>query len=210
MRIMIAVPCMDQVSAHFAWSLATLKKVEECQLAFEIGSLIYSSRNELAKKCIRANADALLFLDSDMIFPDDTIEKMVKHLQDGKEIVTGLYFRRRAPFTPVLFEELAFDQATGEGHSKDLTELPDTKEPFEVAGAGMGCCIIHKNVLLDVMLNYQTWFNPLDNFGEDLAFDLRARELGHKIWCDPTISCGHIGQLIINEEIWRTNFSGKE
>lgn len=209
MRIMIAVPCMDQVSAHFAHSLASMNRVGETMLAFEIGSLIYSSRNELAKKCIKANADAVLFLDSDMIFPEDTLEKMAKHIEDGKEIVTGLYFRRRAPFTPVLYKELGID-ANGEAFHENLEELPDSKELFEVAGAGGGCLMITKNVLLDVMLNYQTWFDPFSGIGEDLAFDIRARDLDHKIWCDPTISCGHIGQLIINEEIWRTNFSGKE
>ena len=195
---------MDNVSAHFAHSLAMLNKVGECQLGFDIGSLIYSARNNFAKQTISKDFDALMFFDSDMVFPQDTLEKMVKHLEDGKDIVSGLYFKRRSPFGPVLYEELGIDEKTGEGHHKDLKVLPESREPFEVAGVGMGCCIISKTVLLDLMLNYQTWFNPMQGFGEDLAFCIRARELGYKIWCDPSISCGHIGQLVINEQIWQT------
>ena len=122
----------------------------------------------------------------------------------GKEIVTGLYFKRRSPFSPVLYEELGCNEETGEFHFKDLEDLPASREPFEVAGCGMGCCIITKGVMLDLLLNCQTWFTPMLNFGEDLAFCIRANQLNHKIWCDPTISCGHIGQLIINEQIWQT------
>ena len=49
MKTLIAVPCMDSVPSQFAQSLAMLQKVDECAIAFQIGSLIYTSRNELAK-----------------------------------------------------------------------------------------------------------------------------------------------------------------
>ena len=67
--------------------------------------------------------------------------------------------------------------------------------------------MISKGVLLDVLLNCRTWFDPMEGVGEDLAFCLRARELGYKIWCDPTISLGHVGQLIINEAVWRSSIA---
>lgn len=203
MKTLIAVPCMDQVAAPFAQSLAMLNKVGDCAIAMELSSLVYTSRNNLVKRAITMEADALLFLDSDMIFPADTLERMLKHLEAGREIVSGLYFKRRAPFSPVLHEELSYDWETQMPHYKDLKKLPAGKDPFEVEGCGMGCCMISKGVLLDVMLNFRTWFTPLEGVGEDLAFILRARELGYKVWCDPTISCGHVGQLIINEDIWR-------
>ena len=50
-KILIAVPCMDMVSARFAQSLTTLKKVGKCTVSFLIGSLIYDSRNRLAGIC---------------------------------------------------------------------------------------------------------------------------------------------------------------
>lgn len=204
MKTMIAVPCMDQVAAPFAQSLATLNKVGECAVGFQIGSLIYTARNDFCKKTISGNYDALMFFDSDMIFPSDTLERMIAHVEDGMDIVTGLYFKRRSPFDPVLYKSLEYDPATQQRSWEELKTLPESRNPFEVAGCGMGCCIITKRVLLDLLLNYQTWFSPFEPFGEDLAFCLRAREQGYKIMCDPEISLGHVGQLIINEQIWKT------
>lgn len=209
MKTLIAVPCMDQVAAPFAQSLAVLNKVGECAIAFQISSLIYTARNDLVKQCISGDFDALLFLDSDMIFPADTLERMVQHVESGKEIITGVYFRRRNPFSPVLYSKLGYNEETNESTWEDMLDLPDTQTPYEVAGCGMGCCMVTKGVLLDLLLNYQTWFSPFANFGEDLAFCLRAAEQGHKIWVDPAISCGHVGQLVINEQIWRANLSPK-
>lgn len=203
MKTLIAVPCMDQVAAPFAHSLACLQRVGEVMVSFQMGSLIYDARNNFSKMAISKDVDYVLWLDSDMIFPEDLLAQMIKHMEDGKNIVTGLYFRRRAPFTPVLFKELEINEEGGRW--KDFDDYPVNGDPFEVAGCGFGCCMVRKSVLVDVALNYQTWFTPFKNFGEDLAFAIRARELGYKIWCDPKIKCGHVGQLVVNEEVWIAN-----
>ena len=107
MKIFIAVPCMDQVPARFAQSLAMLKKVGECAVGFQIGSLIYTSRNDLASKAIEMDADFVLWLDSDMVFNPDLLEKMMDHFKDPEvDFVTGVYYRRVSPFTPVIFKKL--------------------------------------------------------------------------------------------------------
>lgn len=198
MKTLIAVPCMDMVAAPFAQSLATLDKVGECAVAFIIGSLVYESRNTLAKQCITGDYDGVLWLDSDMVFDRDVLTKMLAHAQAGREFVTGLYFRRRPPFTPVLFRDLSVeDNAHWEGYE----DYPD--ELFEVAGCGFGCCYTSKNLLLDILLNHQTWFTPMVHAGEDVAFCVRARDLGHKIWCDPSIKCGHFGASIFDEGFYK-------
>lgn len=200
MKTLIAVPCMDMVAAPFAQSLATLNKEGECVVSFIIGSLIYESRNTLAKMCITHNCDGVLWLDSDMVFDPDVLHKMLEHAKAGREFVTGLYFRRRKPFTPVLFKDLSVD--TEQVHWTGYDDYPEN-ELFEVAGAGFGCCYTSKNLLLDIMLNYRTWFNPLEHAGEDVAFCVRARELGYKLLCDPTIKCGHIGASMFDESVFK-------
>jgi len=199
MKTLIAVPCMDQVAAPFAQNLAVMRKDGEVFVSFLIGSLIYDSRNNLAKQAIASKSDYVLWLDSDMIFPGDIMTRMHKHMEEGKDIVTGLYFRRKLPFSPVLFKELEFKD--GQGHHEDYDDYP-RDSVFEVAGAGFGCLMLKTSVLEDVALNYQDWFGPIGGYGEDLSFLIRARELGYKVWCDSTIKCGHIGQLIVDEGVW--------
>lgn len=201
MKTLIAVPCMDQVAAPFAQSLAALNKEGECSVAFLIGSLIYESRNNLAKMAIKQNADYVMWFDSDMIFPADTLQRMLRHMEDGKDIVTGVYYRRRAPYTPVLFKTLLKEgeKDREKGGWEGYDDFPKDRL-FEIAGCGFGCVIVKKEILLDMMLNYRTWFEPMLGFGEDLSFCIRANELGYKIWCDPGIVCGHVGQTVVDDK----------
>ena len=199
MRTLIAVPCMDQVSAHFAQSLAMLEKVGDCAIAFQVGSLIYNSRNDLAVQAVKMGADQVLWLDSDMLFTPDTMKRLIEAKKYG-DIVSGLYFRRVAPYRPVLFDTLTIDD---EGCKwTEPKEIP--AEPFEVAGVGFGCVLTPTEVFLSVMEKHGYLFQPLKGVGEDLSFCWRARQCGYKIAVDPSIACGHVGHHIVTRDFYET------
>ena len=206
MKTLIAVPCMDMNPVWFTYSLATLNKPkdwtpEDCKLVMLSGSLVYESRNKLVKQAITSRADYMMWFDSDMIFPADTLEKMIKHMEDGYEIVSGLYFRRAAPFSPVLFKSYEEQEQTIKW--EDYDDYPKDRL-FEIAACGFGCVCLKTEILLDLALNYQNWFMPIKNCGEDMSFCFRTQELGHKIWCDPTIKCGHTAYMTVDEGVWQT------
>ena len=202
-KILIAVPCMDMVSARFAQCLSTLKKVGKCTVSFLIGSLVYDSRNKLAVMALEMEADYILWLDSDMVFKPDTLERMIKVLDENPEIdvLSGLYFRRGAPFTPVLFSKLEIGE-DGLLVFEDQTEIPD--ERFEIAGCGFGCVLMRTDLLIDIAAKEGggVWFTPLANAGEDCAFCIRARREGYKIVCDPSIALGHMGYAAITRSFY--------
>lgn len=203
-KILIAVPCMDMVSARFAQSLTTLKKVGQCTVTFLIGSLIYDSRNKLASMAVELEADYMLWFDSDMVFDASTLERMMKVLDEHPEIdiLSGLYFRRGTPFTPVLFSKLEVNDK-GELEFEDYTNIPD--ELFEVAGCGFGCVLMRTECLLDIAAKEGggVWFTPMDNAGEDCSFCMRARREGYKIYCDPSIDLGHMGYAPITKAFYQ-------
>lgn len=207
-KILIAVPCMDQVPAAFCGSLARLQKVGECVLAMQMGSLIYTSRNTLATQAIQSEADYVLWLDSDMVFEPDTLIRLMDTLEkNGLDIVTGLYFRRVPPYTPVLFDQL--DRRTETIFDwTEFREIP--KELFEVGGCGFGCVLMRTDVFFDVQSKYGNMFAPIGNMGEDLAFCWRARECGYKIMCDPNIICGHIGYVVADEKFYDAYLRGQK
>ena len=196
-KILIAIPCMDMVSARFAQSLATLKKVGKCTVSFLMGSLIYDSRNKLAGYALEMEADYILWLDSDMVFQPDTLERMMDTLNKHPhiDILSGLYFRRTTPFTPVLFNKLERDGETLV--FEDVKEVPN--DLFEVAGCGFGCVLMKTDCLFGIGMN---WFTPFVDAGEDCAFCMRAREKGYKIYCDPNISLGHMGYAPITKDFY--------
>ena len=199
MKVFIAIPSMDTLSARFAQCLVNLvnsKHDFDVEVGFHIGSLVYDSRNKLAERAINSDCDYILWLDSDMTFMPDTLDIMVKELEDNNyEILAGMYYRRRPPFTPTLFKELRI-MPTGTV-AKEFDEIPE--EIFEVAGCGFGCVLMKRNVLWNVLCNHGYMFSPIDNVGEDLSFCWRARMCGHKIYCDPTIALGHEVKTIITK-----------
>lgn len=197
MKVLIAVPCMDQVPAQFAQCLATLGKVDKTIVAFQIGSLVYTSRNDLVQIAIKQGCDYIFWLDSDMMFPPDVLVRMFEDLKHG-DIVSGLYFRRVAPFTPVIYDKLDIDD-TG-CHYTEPKDIPDGI--FEVAGCGFGCVLMPTDIMLDVLEKYGSPFTPINGIGEDLSFCWRARQLGFKIVCDPDIPLGHVGHHVITRELY--------
>ena len=203
MKILIAIPCMDQVPAVFAQSLATLNRTGDVFVSMRIGSLIYDSRNNLAKDAVNMGADYVLWLDSDMTFPSDTIAKLMKlHEEKGENsIVSGLYFRRVEPFTPVLNDLLYIDEEDRPVfHNVEVIPA----EPFEVEGCGFGCVFMPTQALVDVAVKFGDMFGPMKSVGEDLSFCIRAREAGYKIFCDPSVECGHVGHSIITRGFWES------
>lgn len=200
MKILIAVPCMDQVPAPFCQSLAMLRKVGDCVLSMQMGSLIYTSRNTLATRAIQTEADYVLWLDSDMVFEPDLLERLMKTLTENDlDIVTGLYFRRVQPYSPVLFKDLTLIRDTFFEWS-EFKEVPS--DLFEIAGCGFGCVLMKTDVFFDVQSKFGNMFAPIGNTGEDLAFCWRARECGYKVWCDPSIICGHVGYVISDDKFY--------
>ena len=200
MKTLIAVPCMDQVPAPFCQSLAMLQKIGECTLHMKSGALIYTSRNDLATMAIHSNADYVFWLDSDMVFKPDTLIRMMDTLKKNDlDILTGLYFRRVPPYSPVLFDRLDIN-----GNVCYWSEFKDIPEGlFEVGGCGFGCVLMKTDVFFDVQGKFGQMFAPIANNGEDIAFCWRARECGFKIYCDPSIICGHVGYSVVDDQFFK-------
>lgn len=200
MKTLIAIPCMDQVPALFAQSLATMRMVGECQIAFQIGSLIYTSRDDLARYAMKEGFDYVLWLDSDMVFPEDFHERMFKTLTENNlDILSGIYYKRKPPYSPVIFDKMQL-----KGKIWDYSWLEDVPDSlFEVGACGFGCVLLKTEVLMSVQLKHGYLFHPMQNGGEDVAFCVRARDCGYKIMCDPTIVCGHVGNVVITDTLYK-------
>ena len=203
MKVFIAIPCMDSLSAKFAQSLVNLVNAPrkyDIEVGFHVGSLVYDSRNSLAERAINSNADYIFWIDSDMTFMPQTLNEMLLTLVNNDlAILTGMYFRRRHPFTPTLFRELTISPMGVRCDHYPESEIPE-KDLFEVAGCGFGCVLMRKDVLWNVMIQQNKdglLFSPIMGVGEDLSFCWRARKCGYRIMCDPTIALGHEIKTVI-------------
>lgn len=204
-KILIAVPCMDQLPAQFAHSLATLTSygIEDTQISiwFNLGSLIYTSRDQIAKKALLDEADLVMWFDSDMVFNPDTLKKMLEHIDNGADFVTGIYYRRAAPFSPVAFKTMELNEDGTAFTWDEFDQIPDGL--FEVGACGFGCVLMKSEIFVAVFSKFGQMFTPIANCGEDIAFCWRARQCGYKILADPSIGLGHVGHTVITKEFFK-------
>ena len=200
MKIFIAVPSLDTVPALFCQSLALLQRAGDTMIGFEVGSLVYNARNNLARQAIKAEADYVLWLDSDMVFSPDLLQRMMKVSKENDiDFLTGLCFRRKPPYTPCLFDKLErLENGAGASYTA-LMSVPDGR--FKVGGCGFAGVLMTTDVILSVSAKFGgRMFDPLPGFGEDVAFCWRARQCGYDIWCDSEIELGHVGNCIVTRK----------
>lgn len=193
MKLLIAVPAMENVPVVFLQSMLGLqarliKLGVDFEIRIESGTLIYMARDRLASRAINHGFTHVLWLDSDMVFHCNIFEDLAF---SGKSFVTGIAHSRRAPFSSCVFHDIELDTLK----RYTLEEYPTTT--FEIAGCGLACCLMETKILEDVMLHYGTAFTPINQYGEDLIFCKRARELGHRIYCEPTVRLGHLAHLTV-------------
>ena len=206
MKTLIAIPCMDQVQTLFFKDMLSLIRPEGTEVAISTSSLVYDSRNKLAQVAIDGKFDRVLWLDSDMTFEPDTLLKFAADLDKGLEYVSGLAFTRRPPVKACVYSECAM-RINAEGRReptlKPFEELPE-KPMFQVAASGLAAVMMTTSLIERVFNQFGLPFSPVQGFGEDLTFCMRASDLGVPLWCDSRIRLGHIGQTIYNYDTWAT------
>ena len=201
MKTLVAVPCMETIKTKFVDCL--LKLGEEYHIEFGVASLIYDTRNQFITKAISGGYDRMFWIDSDMMFDAATMEYLNQDLDKGYDFVAGLAFKRRPPFSPVIYQKLDIIR----NDNQSLTPIAESFKEypkdclFEVAGFGFGFVGMNVAGLQRVVDKYgKMLFSPYTCFGEDLSFCVRAKAAGEKLYCDSRAEVGHIGEYVYNSE----------
>lgn len=196
-KVFIAVPSMDTLPALFCQSLALLKRAGDTMVGFEVGSLVYNARNNLARQAIKAEADWVLWLDSDMVFGPDLLQRMLTVCTENDiDFLTALCFRRKPPYTPCLFDRLDLLPDEKGASYTALLSIPEGR--FKVGGCGFAGVLLSTDVLISVSARFNgRMFDPLPGMGEDVSFCWRSRQCGYDIWCDSEIELGHVGNCVV-------------
>lgn len=153
----------------------SLKKGEDCDVQFAVDSLIYVGRNCLSAFALKNEVEYVLWLDSDMVFETDLLERLQNDIETGKDIVTALYFNRRYPYNLVIYQKAGFED--GKIVCEEYNDYPKDCL-FTVNACGFGAVLMKTKVLCDIEKKYDNWFAPFIGFGEDFSFCIRAKECG--------------------------------
>lgn len=205
MRLLIGIPTLDFVHVEFMRCLtALLMRLKDDGIEFDLdiesGTLVYFARERIAHKAINEHYTHVLWLDSDMVFKPSILDDL---MFSGKDFVTGIYHARRKGYASCIFKTINLDEGI-----ERFDKYPN--ETFQIQGCGFGCVLVTAEMLSAVCLHFGTCFTPLPSLGEDIAFCKRAQDLGYKLWCEPSVVCGHIGHITIypeDHELWKTTVS---
>jgi len=199
-KLAIGLPMLHPfIHYKFVNSYLAIQRPEGTVTVSNVGSLTALARNQIVDIVQKHGGFThLLFMDTDMTFPPDTIKKLMDH---NKDIVSGLYFERYAPYRPMVRKRL------DDGYS-----LADYTQGglIEVDALGTGCMLINLAVfdkLEKPYFEYRLTKSGIKEtfLSEDIVFCERVRETGIQIFCDTTIRCGH---LISDYEITEANWDG--
>ena len=189
MKTMIAIPAMEQMFAWTAQCLANLRHVGECKTEYIIRMQVDMARNVLAKKAVEGGYGRILWIDSDMTFEPDMMERLAADLDAGWDVVTGLYFKRTFPLEPVIYSHIE------EAKADTFWDYPKD-QLFPVEGCGFGGVMMRTDILRDMD---EPPFTPFLH----LSFCVRALARGNKIGCDSRVKLGHMGTIVFSEKLYR-------
>jgi hypothetical protein len=124
--IVLAIPCRDEIKTGFSecfshmcfWSARNIHA--HFAVMSQRGAMISGQRNDLVKRALKETPDWILWLDSDMVFPPDTIRRLLSH---QKPIVGATYNKRVAPFE-TLGHFVDTNQDTASGGLRKANYLP--------------------------------------------------------------------------------------
>ena len=200
MRIAVCVPCRDSVLAGFAFDMARMcayeakRGVNDIQLLQMPGTLIFTQREKLVDEALEWGADYVLWVDSDMRFPANTIEIM---LARNVPILGVNATTRREPVMPTAMN-LNLDRSDNEVKQVwTKIESRGKKGIEQVTAVGFGVTLIKTDVFKKLPKPWHDviWTDHGNVIGEDVSFCVKCLEQDIPVFVDHELSMhiGHIG-----------------
>jgi len=175
-KLGIGTVTQGEMQAQTAFSLITAilhipNPMPPIQMLLIMGCYIHTNRNQMIEQAKREGCSHLLFVDTDVIFGPDAINKVIAA---DKDVVGGRYNKRTFPIVSTVPQDI-----------KELAQVPFVPTGF---------LLINMEVFEKIP---SPWFGfDEETDSDDHYFCKKAIDAGYAIWCDPTIQIGHLGQAI--------------
>jgi len=184
-KLAVLVPCRDMLHSAFAKCLTELVKLNtmsgiDTHVIMDASTVLLTQRSRLATEAQAVGAEYMLWLDSDMVFPATTAQRLMAH---DEPVVAANYVRRQLPAKGVAYETI------GDWQNPLPFEAQDHLVPIE--GIGMGCMLVKTSILDEIP---KPWFEfhwteeSNDHLGEDMDFCMKMATAGYTIKVDTNLS----------------------
>lgn len=191
MKILIAIPAGRSIETQTAATLIGMDREHKIGVFAPMNYSVDSARNLIVEHALEVGYDYIFWADSDMIFPKDTLTKLLVH---DKDIVSGVYAYKILNGTDSVAKRFKKD-AEDTYEDIPLKEIREKDQLLEIDGIGFGCVLTKVDVFRNIE---QPWFIYDKDMGEDIYFCRKAQEKGYKVYLDTSVRAGHIGAINFN------------
>ena len=196
MKIIFCVPG-SSVSGNFfkCWSnlIKELPSMDiEWELLTEYYPYVHIVRDKIVKKALKKDYDYLMWLDNDIDFTVDDFKKLLSHAKEC-DIVSGVYLAQKTYGIYDVPSDFACVDING--NRLNRFDYQGQEGLVHVRANGMGWMLVKKGVFEKV--DYP-WFGMINHHGEDLSFQLRAKDAGYDSYVDTSIIVGHEKEVVLN------------
>lgn len=165
-------------------------------------------RNIALEQGMRDGFTHIVFLDGDMIFPTDTLERLLRHIPRGA-LVSGFYTMRRPPYAPIAMRDGQLHECGKYSVYRYDNDYEDVDQHGlrEEEVIGMGCALVPLDIV--ARIGPKPWFHYKDDadgwpqVSEDVPFCERVRAAGFQVFLDPSIKCGHLFSEVADERFYK-------
>jgi hypothetical protein len=194
--ILIGIPMDELMFSQFLSNFMGLSIMPWDSTITTQDTFVNEARNVIHNKFLESEYPFLFMLDSDVLPPPDTIERLLEHDLP----VVGGFYRKKEKFKvkktdgsieilqrPVVYDYSRFDEETQKHKFSERIAVGTGLE--KVDGIGAGCLLIRRDAAEKVGKSpYSLLFG-----GEDLTFCRTLHDADIPIHVDWTISAGHVG-----------------
>ncbi len=186
---------------------ATSRRVVGCLNDWSSAN-VSNSRNDLCRQFLDYDAEWLLFIDADMMFPHDAIERLVQGADaTERPILGGLCFGvNKGVLFPTLY---VFHDGPNGPTTARVPQFPENAI-IPVAATGAAFLLIHRRVLEAFLERGFSAAFPFfqeselsgEPAGEDITFCLRAGTLGFPVHVDTGLHIGHHKSQVLTHDLF--------
>jgi hypothetical protein len=196
-RVLLGVASAGKPTTPFIESLSRLKlprNVAELKRSVAIGNYIPGQRELIMNDAVDGGYDYLLFVDDDIVLPEDALEKLVATAEaDPRTAVVGALYYSRDSARPIAV-------ANWDSSDTSSAHIPAfmTWSTEPVDGIGFGCALLRVSVAKELGAPYfpahiyiERGARRVRQCDEDYLYCERVRKSGYVVRLDARVRCPH-------------------